>query len=234
MELMRQSLVMLLLAATIGVPTLVGWPESGRAGGAQTTAPELRLLALGDSLTAGFGLPAADGFTRQLERALKARGWAVRVIDAGVSGDTTAGGRARLNWALTGADGVRPDAVLVELGANDVLRGLDPAAARANLDAILATVRRQGVPVLLAGMVTPRNLGSDYARRFDPIYAELAALHGTLHYPFFLEGVAGVTSLNQSDGLHPNAAGVAVIVNNILPMVEHLLEQARTHQAPRT
>ncbi|MEW5729073.1 MAG: arylesterase [Pseudomonadota bacterium] len=182
-------------------------------------AAETRILALGDSLTAGYGLPAGQGFAPQLEKALKARGHDVRVIDAGVSGDTTAGGLARLDWAL----GDEPQVAIVELGANDALRGLDPDQAYRNLDAILTRLKQKGVRVVLAGMVAPANWGPDYGKRFDAIYRRLAEKHGVAHYPFFLEGVAKDPGLNLPDGLHPTAEGVAVVVRNILPVVESVL-----------
>ncbi|CAA7624413.1 Esterase TesA [Magnetospirillum sp. UT-4] len=185
-------------------------------------AEPLRLMVLGDSLTAGFGLPAGQGFTVQLEQALRAEGYQVSVLNAGVSGDTTAGGLARLDWAL----GDRPGAAIVELGANDALRGLDPAAAYRNLDAILGRLKQQGVPVLLAGMYAPPNYGRDYAETFAAIYPRLAKVHGVPLYPFFLEGVAGQARLNQPDGLHPNAEGVKLMVQGILPMVRRLLDGA--------
>ncbi len=184
---------------------------------------ETRILALGDSLTAGYGLPAGEGFTGQLERALKARGLEVRVLNAGVSGDTTAGGLARLDWAL----GDRPDAAIVALGANDMLRGLDPARAEQNLGAILGKLKALGVPVLLAGMRAAPNLGREYAERFDAIYPALARQYGAQLYPFFLEGVAAVPGLNQPDGIHPTAEGVAEMVRRILPHVEQLVARAR-------
>lgn len=175
----------------------------------------LRILMLGDSLTAGYGVAPADALPARLEAALRARGVDARIVNAGVSGDTTAGGLARLEWAL--ADD--PHAVIVALGANDALRALDPALARANLDRILGTLAGRGLPVLLAGMMAPRNLGRAYADRFDPIYPELAARHGALLYPFLLEGVAAVARLNQADGIHPNAEGVRLIVRRMLPSV---------------
>ena len=178
-------------------------------------ADEVRILMLGDSLTAGYGLLSHEALPARLEAALRALEVAARVINGGVSGDTTTGGLARLDWAL--ADD--PHAVVVALGANDALRAMDPALSRANLDRILTTLAERGLPVLIAGMVAPRNLGRDYAVRFDPIYPELAAHHGTLFYPFLLDGVATVTALNQDDGIHPNAAGVEVIVGRILPSV---------------
>ena len=182
---------------------------------AETRAEALRIVMLGDSLTAGYGLASRDALPSRLEAALRERGLDARVIDAGVSGDTTAGGLARLEWAL--AD--RPHAVIVALGANDALRAIDPAVARSNLDRLLAALAERGLPVLLAGMLAPRNLGADYAARFDAIYPELAERHDALLYPFLLDGVATVAALNQADGLHPNAAGVEVIVERMLPSV---------------
>ncbi len=184
---------------------------------------EIRILALGDSLTAGYGLPSGQGFTFQLERALKAKGLDVRVLNAGVSGDTTAGGLARLDWAL----GDKPDAAIVALGANDMLRGLDPQKAAQNLDAILGKLKARNLPVLLAGMRAAPNLGRDYAQRFDAIYPELSRKYGAELYPFFLEGVAAQPKLNQPDGLHPTAEGIAEMVRRILPYVERLVAQAR-------
>jgi acyl-CoA thioesterase-1 len=181
----------------------------------------IRLLAFGDSLTAGFGLPAGQGFAPRLEAALRAKGYAVSVLDAGVSGDTAAGGRARLNWALSTAE--RLDYAIVELGANDALRGLDPARTYDDLDAILSALRQHGVKVLLAGMYAPRNMGADYVHAFDSIYPRLQAKHHVALYPFFLDGVALHPELTQADGLHPNARGVERIVAGILPSVESLL-----------
>jgi acyl-CoA thioesterase-1 len=175
----------------------------------------LKILALGDSLTAGFGLPPGQGFAPQLERALEQSGVEAVVIDAGVSGDTTAGGLARIDWALADA----PDLVILELGANDMLRGLDPAETRANLDAMLAKLRAAGARVLLAGMRAAPNLGPDYGGAFERTYAELAERYEVPLYPFFLEGVATDPKLNLADGMHPNAAGVAEIVRRILPHV---------------
>ncbi|MBP2311543.1 arylesterase [Azospirillum soli] len=180
----------------------------------------VKLLALGDSLTAGYGLPEPQGFTVQLEKALKTKGYAVDIINAGVSGDTTAGGLSRLDWAL--AD--KPDAAIVELGANDMLRGLDPDAARANLDAILKRLTAEKIPVLLAGMYASPSLGRAYGERFNAIYPELARTYDVQLYPFFLDGVAADAALNQPDGIHPNAAGVKVIVERITPHVARLLD----------
>ena len=175
---------------------------------------------LGDSLAAGFGLTPEDAFPAQLEARLRRDGAAVRVINAGVSGDTSAGGRARLDWVL--AD--KPDMVIVELGANDALRGLEPAETEANLDAILAALARRGVAVLLTGMLAPPNLGADYGREFRAVFARLATKHAVAFYPFFLEGVAARPSLNQDDGIHPSARGVAEIVERIAPYVRQVTE----------
>jgi acyl-CoA thioesterase-1 len=202
------------------------------AAGATVTAAQtpgkgpLRIVVLGDSLVAGFQLRASDAFPAQLERALKARGHQVEVINAGVSGDTTAAGLERLRWAVPD----KTDAVIVELGANDALLGLDPAKAKANLDSIVTAVRAGGAEVLLAGMLAPGNMGADYARAFDAIYPALAKKHGVPLYPFFLDGVALDAQLNLSDGMHPNPKGVAEIVRRILPMVEELIARVRTRQ----
>ncbi len=182
----------------------------------------VRLLLLGDSLTAGYGLPRTEAFPARLGAALRARGLAVRIINAGVSGDTTAGGASRLSWLLA----EKPGAVIIELGANDGLRGLDPALTRANLNAMLKRLKGAGLAVLLTGMKAPPNLGREYGAAFNRIFAELAASHGVGFYPFFLEGVAARPALNQRDGIHPNAAGVDVIVKAILPAVRKLLERA--------
>ncbi len=190
--------------------------------GTRAETREIRILALGDSLTAGYGLARSDGFVAQLERALRAKGIPARVLDAGVSGDTTAGGRARLDWAL--AD--RPDVAIVALGGNDGLRGIDPAATYANLDAILRRLRERNIPALLAGMLAPPNLGAEYAEAFREAYARLAREHDVVFYPFFLDGVAAEPALNQPDGIHPNARGVAVMVERILPYVEALIARA--------
>lgn len=186
-------------------------------------AAPVTLLALGDSLTAGYGLPAAEAFPVQLEAALKAKGRDVRVVNAGVSGDTSAGGLARLDWAL--AD--KPQAAIVALGANDGLRGLDTNRLHANLDAIVAKLQGAGVKVLLAGMEAPPNLGPEYGQAFRAAYAQVAKDRGLALYPFFLDGVAANPALNQKDGLHPTGAGVAVMVGRMLPMVEKLLDQVR-------
>jgi acyl-CoA thioesterase I len=184
-----------------------------------------RLLVLGDSLTAGYGLPHDDGFEVQLQRALKARGHDVSIIDGAVSGDTSAGGRARLDWTL--ADGA--DAAIIELGANDGLRGVDPKEIEANLTAILDALAAKHIPVLLTGMYAPPNLGSDYEKAFRTVYDKLGKRPGVLYDPFFMEGVALHAELMQADGLHPNAEGVRREVARLLPLVEQLL--AETHPA---
>ncbi|WGD32423.1 arylesterase [Ancylobacter sp. WKF20] len=182
-------------------------------------AEPLRLVAFGDSLTAGLGLPAKDAFPAKLQAALKAKGHDVVIENAGVSGDTTTAGLARLDWSIP--DGTQ--GVILELGANDALRGLDPAIAEKSLDAILARLKERKIPVLLAGMVAPPNLGGGYAERFNAIYPRLAAKYDVPLYPFFLDGVAGQGKLNQPDGIHPTAAGVDVIVERITPAVERWL-----------
>jgi acyl-CoA thioesterase-1 len=187
--------------------------------GVSIAAESFRILALGDSLTAGYGLNLEDGFTRQLERKLSAMGYSVRVLNAGVSGDTSAGGRARLSWALTD----KPTHAIVELGANDGLRGLDPDAMRNNLDAIIQRLKKAGVAVLFTGMRAPPNLGRTYEDAFNRVFPDLAKKHGVLFYPFFLTGVAARPTLNQADGLHPTRDGVAAIVDRITPYVVRLL-----------
>jgi acyl-CoA thioesterase-1 len=187
-------------------------------------AREVRILALGDSLTAGFGLPRSEGFVAQLQAALRGRGIPATVLDAGVSGDTSAGGRARLDWAL--AD--RPDVAIVALGGNDLLRAIDPANTYANLNDIITRLKGRNIPVLLAGMLAPRNLGAEYVAAFDGAYQRLAREHDVIFYPFFLDGVAADPALNQPDGIHPNARGVAVMVERLLPAVEALIARTRT------
>jgi acyl-CoA thioesterase I len=185
-------------------------------------ARTLRLVALGDSLTAGLGLAPGDAFPDRLEAALRAKGWDVKVINAGVSGDTAADGLARYEWAVS----PDADALIIELGANDMLRGLKPEATKATLAAILDKARAAHLPTLLAGMRAAPNLGPEYAGQFSAIYPALAKAYDVLLYPFFLDGVAGDPKLNQPDGLHPTADGVEVIVQKILPSVEALMKQA--------
>ncbi|MGL4543051.1 MAG: arylesterase [Polymorphobacter sp.] len=184
-------------------------------------APQL-VLAFGDSLTAGYQLKPAESFPAQLQVALDNAGHDVVVRNAGVSGDTSSAGRARLNWVLAGLK-ARPSLVILELGANDMLRGQDPALAKANLDAMLTELGKRGIPVVLAGMRASPNLGAAYVRQFDAMYAALAAKHKVRLYPFFMDGVAANPKLQLADGMHPNAAGVAVIVKRILPTIEAAL-----------
>jgi acyl-CoA thioesterase-1 len=181
----------------------------------------VRIIAFGDSLTAGFRLAPGEAFPIKLEKSLRAKGIVAEVANAGVSGDTTAAGLERLDWAVPDAT----DIVILELGANDALRGLDPAVARRNLEAMITRIKAKGARVLLAGMRAPKNWGEDYARRFDAMYPDLAKAHDLPLYPFFLEGVALRPELNLDDGLHPNARGVDEIVRGITPLVERMVAE---------
>lgn len=192
-------------------------------GPAVAAGKPIRIVMLGDSIAAGYGLPAGEALPAKLEKALKAKGLDVTVENAGVSGDTLAGGLARLDWSV--AEGT--DAVILELGANDAMRGADPKQTRAALDAIIRKLKERKIAVLLTGMLSPRNLGPDYVAAFDSIYPELAATHGVLLYPFVLAGVMGEAALNQPDGIHPNAAGVDVIVKGLAPKAEELVIRVR-------
>lgn len=196
------------------------------AGSGQALAAPVKILALGTSLTQGYGLPPGTDFTVQLQAALKRDGVNVVVTNAGVSGDTSTGGLARLDWSL--AD--RPDAAIIELGSNDMLRGLPPAQTEKNLRAILTRLKAAKVQVLLMGMKAQRNLGPDYVKQFDAIYPRLAKEYGVLYYPFILEGVALNPKLNQADGIHPNPEGVKVIVARVLPLVKKLAAQPKPMQ----
>lgn len=210
-----------LFAAAALILVLLAAPSAEASG-------ELTIVALGDSLTAGYLLGPGEGFPEQLGRALAKAGHEnVKVVNAGVSGDTTSGGLARLDWAV----GPQADAVIVELGANDALRAIDPAITRRNLDEIVSRLKAQGLPILLAGMYAPPNLGRDYGDAFNPIFAELAEREGLVFYPFFLEGVAANPELNLGDGIHPTAEGVAIIVEGIMPEVEELIERARAKRS---
>jgi acyl-CoA thioesterase I len=186
-------------------------------------AKPLRILALGTSLTQGYGVPPGEDFTAVLEARLNATGSPVKLINAGVSGDTSAGGLARTDWSL--AD--HPDAAIVELGSNDALRGLAPAETQKNLTAVLAKLQASHVPVLLIGMKAPRNLGPEYAASFDAIYPALAKKFNAILYPFMLDGVAINPRLNQADGIHPNPAGVKIIVEKMLPYVKRLIAEVK-------
>jgi len=207
-----------LLAATLSLaPAAAG--EGTRA---------LTIVALGDSLTAGYMLGPNEDFASQLEAALTEAGHEnVKIANAGVSGDTSAGGLARLDWAV----GPDADAVIVELGANDALRAIDPAVTRENLETIVTRLKARGLPVLLAGMLAPPNLGAEYGAAFNAIHADLAETHGLILYPFFLDGVAGERRLNLGDGIHPTAEGIGIIVERILPQVEELIAQAKNGDA---
>ncbi|MEO1397691.1 MAG: arylesterase [Pseudomonadota bacterium] len=186
-------------------------------------ADRARIVVLGDSLSAGYRLAPEEAFPVKLQKALDERGVAVTIIGAGVSGDTTSGGLARLNWSVPeDADGV-----LIELGANDALRGLPPATTRSNLEAMITKLKERSIDVLLTGMLAPPNLGDQYAKEFNVIYADLAEKHDVLLYPFFLDGVVADPNLNLEDGIHPTAEGIDVIVSRILPMVERFVERLR-------
>ncbi len=186
-------------------------------------AERIKILALGDSLTAGYGLLQADAFPNRLEQALIKDGIAVKVVNAGVSGDTSAGGLSRLNWALSD----KPEAVIIELGANDGLRGLEPTETFKNLDAILRILQKRKLAVLLTGMRAPPNLGGDYGQEFAAIFPRLAKKYDVTLYPFFLDGVATLPELNQEDTIHPNVKGVKVVVGRILPYVKKMLESVQ-------
>ncbi|HEX5454397.1 MAG TPA: arylesterase [Stellaceae bacterium] len=200
--------------ACLALTLLIG---VGTAAPAMARVPEI--LAFGDSLTAGYGLPQSQSFPAQLQAALAKEGIEARVVDAGVSGDTTGDGLARLDWALA----QKPDLVILELGANDMLRGIDPKIVRTNLEAMLKKIKASGAKVLLAGMLSVPNWGPGYRQEFDRLYPELAKEYGVMLYPFFLKGVAMDPALNQLDGKHPNARGVAAIVDGIVPDVARLI-----------
>jgi acyl-CoA thioesterase-1 len=186
----------------------------------QAAAAPVRVLMLGDSLTAGFGLPITESLPAQLQAVLKDQGLDVVILNGGVSGDTTAGGLSRLDWALADS----PDYALVALGANDALRGLSPDKAYENLDTIIAKLKAKGVKVMVLGMLAPPNLGREYGEKFASIFPKLAEKHRVPLYPFLLDGVALDPKLNQRDGMHPNAEGVKIIVGRIAPLVKQLLE----------
>ena len=183
-------------------------------------AEPIKLVGFGDSLMAGYQLPAADAFPVKLEAALKAKGYDVEIANAGVSGDTSSGGLARLDWSVP--DGTK--GVILELGANDALRGIAPEETEKNIDAMLTRLKARGIAVLLAGMLAPPNMGADYEKRFNGIYQRMAEKHGVALYPFFLDGVAAQADLQIDDGMHPNPAGVDVMVARILPTAEAFLK----------
>jgi acyl-CoA thioesterase-1 len=194
-----------------------------RPAAAQSADQPIKVVALGDSLTAGFNLPASAAFPARLERVLRAKGLSVEVANAGVSGDTATGGLARLDWSVP--EGTQ--AVILELGANDMLRGIDPKVTQRALDEIARRLKERRIAVLLAGMRAIPNLGVDYVGGFEAIYPELAAKYDLVYYPFFLDGIAGDAKFNQRDGLHPTAGGVDAVVERILPKVEELLARVR-------
>ncbi|HZD89401.1 MAG TPA: arylesterase [Pseudolabrys sp.] len=195
---------------------------------ASHAAAPLKIVALGDSLTAGYGLPADKAFPAQLQKALQAKGYGdVTIVNAGVSGDTTTAGLDRLAWSVP--DGT--DGVILELGANDALRGVDPKVTKATLEKILGRLQQRHIPVLLAGMQSPRNMGPAYVKAFDAIYPALASHYDVVFYPFFLAGVATDPKLNQGDGMHPNPKGVDIVVQRMLPSVEQLIARAKKAQA---
>lgn len=189
----------------------------------------IAVLAFGDSLTAGYGLPQDQAFPQVLERRLADMGWSVQVRNGGVSGDTSAGGRARLDWMLE----PKPDAVILELGANDALRGLPPEQLRENLGAILKTLKDRRIPVLLAGMMAPRNLGPEYVKAFDQVYPQLSRDFDVPLYPFFIGPALSRPGLTLADGLHPNPEGVRMVVEGILPDVLKLLDRAKAARVAR-
>jgi len=206
----------LILALTMAGPAFA---QDSAAREAKPVNKPVKMVVLGDSLSAGLGLPASSAFPTRLQKALDDKGIAIEMVNAGVSGDTSSGGRDRLDWSV----GEGTEAVIVELGANDALRGVDPAVTRSALSEILGRLKARGIAVLLCGMLAPPNYGHDYADRFNVIYPELAKAFDVPLYPFFLNGVAADAKLNQADGIHPTAEGVDIIVHNILPSVEALL-----------
>ena len=219
LQFLRQA-----IAAAVCSAALIAITAAPSRGAGNT----VKIVALGDSLMAGYGLPEKDGFVARLQAALAAKGVGAVIDNAGVSGNTAADGLARLDWSVP----QDTDAVIVELGANDMLRGIRPEVTRAALDAILRRLSERHIGVLLCGMRGAPNLGADYGRAFERIYPELAAKYEALLYPFFLDGVASDLGLNQPDGLHPNAAGVNAIVAGVLPKVEELV--ARIRAQPRS
>jgi acyl-CoA thioesterase-1 len=218
------------LAAILAPAIIAGDLALSAAQTPRASAQPVRILAFGDSLTQGYGVPPGTEFPARLEKALNARGLDVTIINAGVSGETSAGGLARSDWLLgDGKSG--PDATILELGANDGLRGLPATEMEKNLDAILGKLKSRNIPVLFAGMKAPRNFGARYAAEYDAVFPRLAAKYGVLFYPFFLEGVVLDRSLVQPDGLHPNPQGVDAIVKGIQPLAERLVQQARARRA---
>ena len=200
---------------SLTILSLVNVPSNS----SEITQPVIKLMIFGDSLTAGYGLKRSDSFSEKLSNALKRKGRNVRIILSSVSGDTTAGGKARLDWALI----EKPDAFLLELGANDGLRGIEPSVSRENLESIIKKLKKNRVKTLIVGMFAPPNLGKEYSREFNNIFSSLARKYSLLFYPFFLEGVAANPQLNQADGIHPNPKGVDEIIKRMLPIVMKLV-----------
>jgi acyl-CoA thioesterase-1 len=216
-----------LLVLAISGSLIPAGPALAQTSAAEKPAAEpLKIVVLGDSLSAGLGLPGPEAFPAQLEKALNDKGIKIAISNAGVSGDTTSGGLDRLDWSVP----KETQGVILELGANDALRGTDPNVTRAALGDIIKRLKARNVAVLLCGMVAPPNYGTDYATRFNAIYPDLAKAYDVPLYPFFLDGVAADTKLNQADGMHPTAQGVAVIVKNILPAVEAFLSTMDRHR----
>jgi acyl-CoA thioesterase I len=215
----RRRLFLASLAALCAVAWFLHGPEA--------EADPVKIVAFGDSLTAGLGLPTQEAFPSKLTTALRAKGYDVAIVNAGVSGDTTSAALARLDWSVP-AD---TQAVILEFGANDAFRGVLPAIVSQNLDEIIRRLKARQVEVLLAGMYAPRNLGADYVAAFDAIYPALAKKYGLILVPFFLKGVAGNAALNQADGIHPTADGVDVVVKTVLPSAEALIQRVRSRKA---
>lgn len=215
----RRKLFLASLAALCAAAWFLHGPEAA--------ADPLTIVAFGDSLTVGLGLPTQDAFPSKLTAALKAKGYDVAIVNAGVSGDTTSAALARLDWSVPAGT----QAVILEFGANDAFRGVLPAIVSQNLDEIIRRLKARQVEVLLAGMYAPRNLGADYVAAFDAIYPALAKKYGLILVPFFLKGVAGNAALNQADGIHPTAAGVDVVVKTVLPSAEALIQRVRSRKA---
>ncbi len=223
-----QKALLVLFVTVAGVwGDLPGLHINGAHGADASETGTVRILAFGDSLTAGYGLDdPSKAFPAQLEERLKSKGYNVVILQAGVSGDTTSGGRSRLDWSLA----EKPDAVIVALGGNDALRAVDPAITADNMDFIVRRIQKDGIPVLVAGMLAPPNLGRDYGERFNAVFSDVAEDTGALLYPFFLDGVVADPKLNQDDRIHPTAEGIAVIVSRILPFVEKLIERVKENK----
>lgn len=204
----------------------LAWVLAALPGASLANDRTLKIVAFGDSLMAGYQLPVSGAFPARLEQALKAKGHAITIVNAGVSGDTSSGGLARVDWSVP-AD---TDAVILGLGANDMLRGIDPKITRSSLDTIIRKLKSRGIEVMLAGMRAAPNMGPDYRRTYDTIFPDLASTYGLVFYPFFLDGIAANSSFNLRDGLHPNQAGVDVIVARIIPKVEELIVRVRARR----